>query len=49
MGALDSFFSYLRVPALAFSGIAALLSGALYFKQKYGFLAKHRVDTNRTQ
>jgi hypothetical protein len=27
--------SYLRVPILASSGVAALLSGLLYFKQKY--------------
>lgn len=33
-GALDSFLSYLRVPLIASSGIAALLSGVLYFKQK---------------
>ncbi|KAF1998066.1 BEM46 family protein-like protein [Amniculicola lignicola CBS 123094] len=30
---LQSFMSYLRVPVLASSGIAALLSGLLYFKQ----------------
>jgi abhydrolase domain-containing protein 13 len=28
--------SYLRVPLIASSGIAAVLSGLLYFKQKYG-------------
>ncbi|CAN9265437.1 unnamed protein product [Alternaria alternata] len=33
--ALDTFMSYLRVPILASSGVAALLSGLLYFKQKY--------------
>ncbi|KAL1591618.1 bem46 protein, variant [Paraconiothyrium brasiliense] len=33
-GTLDSFLSYLRVPLIASSGIAALLSGVLYFKQK---------------
>jgi hypothetical protein len=32
--AMDSFLSYLRVPLIASSGIAALLSGVLYFKQK---------------
>jgi hypothetical protein len=32
--ALDTFMSYLRVPLIASSGIAALLSGLLYFKQK---------------
>jgi hypothetical protein len=32
--ALESFMSYLRVPLLASSGIAAVLSFALYFKQK---------------
>ena len=40
--ALDSFLSYLRVPLIASSGIAALLSGVLYFKQKY-------VDHTRLQ
>lgn len=33
--ALESFLSYLRIPLIASSGIAALLSGVLYFKQKY--------------
>jgi hypothetical protein len=33
--ALDTFMSYLRIPLLASSGIAALCSGLLYFKQKY--------------
>lgn len=32
---LDTFVSYLRLPLLASSGIAALASGLLYFKQKY--------------
>lgn len=32
--AMDSFLSYLRIPLIASSGIAALLSGMLYFKQK---------------
>jgi fermentation-respiration switch protein FrsA (DUF1100 family) len=32
--ALDTFMSYLRIPLLASSGIAALCSGLLYFKQK---------------
>jgi hypothetical protein len=36
--ALDTFISYLRVPILASSGVAALLSGLLYFKQKYSIL-----------
>ncbi|CAO2648992.1 Nn.00g099410.m01.CDS01 [Neocucurbitaria sp. VM-36] len=31
--ALDTFMSYLRLPLLATSGVAALLSGLLYFKQ----------------
>ncbi|KAI4640856.1 uncharacterized protein J4E92_007951 [Alternaria infectoria] len=31
--ALDTFISYLKVPILASSGVAALLSGLLYFKQ----------------
>jgi fermentation-respiration switch protein FrsA (DUF1100 family) len=31
--ALDTFMSYLRIPLLASSGIAALCSGLLYFKQ----------------
>ncbi|KAF2262497.1 BEM46 family protein-like protein [Lojkania enalia] len=31
--ALQSFMSYLRVPLLASSGVAAVLSGLLYFKQ----------------
>ncbi|KAF1915011.1 Alpha/Beta hydrolase protein [Ampelomyces quisqualis] len=31
--ALDSFMSYLRLPLLASSGLAAILSGLLYFKQ----------------
>ena len=34
--AFDTFVSYLRIPLLASSGVAALLSGLLYFKQKYG-------------
>jgi hypothetical protein len=33
--ALDTFVSYLRIPLLASSGLAALCSGLLYFKQKY--------------
>lgn len=37
--ALDSFMGYLRVPLIASSGIAALLSGLLYFKQKYAMVA----------
>lgn len=37
--ALDTFISYLKVPILASSGVAALLSGLLYFKQKYVILA----------
>jgi hypothetical protein len=32
--ALDTFMSYLKLPVLASSGIAAVLSGLLYFKQK---------------
>jgi len=36
--ALESFMSYLRVPLLASSGIAAVLSFALYFKQKLALL-----------
>jgi hypothetical protein len=32
--AMDNLMSYLRVPVLASSGIAAVLSGLLYFKQK---------------
>ncbi|KAF1838641.1 alpha/beta-hydrolase [Decorospora gaudefroyi] len=31
--ALDTFLSYLKLPLLASSGVAALLSGVLYFKQ----------------
>jgi fermentation-respiration switch protein FrsA (DUF1100 family) len=31
---LETFMSYLKVPLLASSGVAALLSGLLYFKQK---------------
>jgi hypothetical protein len=33
--ALDTFMSYLKLPLLASSGVAAVLSGLLYFKQKY--------------
>jgi hypothetical protein len=33
---LETLLSYLRIPVLASSGIAAVLSGLLYFKQKYG-------------
>lgn len=39
--------SYLRLPALASSGLAAALAGLLYFKQKYVFdhlQASHRVE-----
>jgi hypothetical protein len=32
--ALNTFMSYLKLPLLASSGIAAVLSGLLYFKQK---------------
>jgi hypothetical protein len=32
--ALDIVMSYLRVPLIASSSVAAVLSGALYFKQK---------------
>jgi hypothetical protein len=50
MGALDSFLSYLRIPLLASSGIAALLSGVLYFKQKYTTSQRvYRLDTDETQ
>ena len=34
--AAGSLFSFMKVTILASSGIAALLSGLLYFKQKYG-------------
>lgn len=33
--AMDSIFSYLRIPVLASTGLATVLSGVLYFKQKY--------------
>ncbi|KAL5121786.1 bem46 protein, variant [Pleosporales sp. CAS-2024a] len=36
--ALDTFLSYLKIPVLASSGVAAVLSGLLYFKQKYGLV-----------
>lgn len=32
---MGTYLSYLRIPALASSLIAALASGLLYFKQKY--------------
>lgn len=32
---MASYISYLRIPAMASSAIAVLLSGALYFKQKW--------------
>lgn len=32
---MDSVISYLRIPILASTGIATVLSGVLYFKQKY--------------
>jgi hypothetical protein len=31
---LDTFMSYLKIPVLASSGLAAVISGLLYFKQK---------------
>lgn len=34
---MDSFISYLRYPVLASTGVATLLSGLLYFKQKWVF------------
>jgi len=34
---LDTFMSYLKIPVLASSGLAAVISGLLYFKQKYVF------------
>ncbi|KAG8428374.1 bem46 protein, variant [Metarhizium acridum] len=34
--ALSSVASYMRLPALASTGIAAALTSLLYFKQKYG-------------
>ena len=36
--ALDTFMSYLKLPLLVSSGVAAVLSGLLYFKQKYALL-----------
>lgn len=41
---IDTFMSYLRLPLLASSGVAALLSGLLYFKQKYRPSRNPRVD-----
>ena len=32
---MASYISYLRIPAMASSAIAVVLSGALYFKQKW--------------
>lgn len=32
---MDTVISYLRIPLLASTGIATVLSGVLYFKQKY--------------
>lgn len=46
--ALDTFMSYLRLPLLASSGIAALLSGVLYFKQKYILQDCAKPVTNRS-
>jgi hypothetical protein len=34
---LDTFMSYLKIPVLASSGLAAVISGLLYFKQKCVF------------
>jgi hypothetical protein len=39
--ALDTFMSYLKLPLLASSGVAAVLSGLLYFKQKYIYTINH--------
>ncbi|KAK7180577.1 hypothetical protein DPSP01_006411 [Paraphaeosphaeria sporulosa] len=47
-GALDSFLSYLRVPLIASSGIAALLSGVLYFKQNEIIYARNFPPDART-
>ncbi|KAF2683436.1 BEM46 family protein-like protein [Lentithecium fluviatile CBS 122367] len=48
MGALDSFLSYLRIPLIASSGIAALLSGVLYFKQNEIIYARNFPPDART-
>jgi hypothetical protein len=36
----NSMLAYLRIPVLASSGIAALLSGLLYFKQTYVYISQ---------
>ncbi|KAF2281016.1 BEM46 family protein-like protein [Westerdykella ornata] len=46
--ALDSFISYLRIPLLASSGIAAVLSCALYFKQNEIIYPRHFPPDART-
>lgn len=44
--ALETLLSYLRIPVLASSGLAAILSGLLYFKQKYDSpLPRERAET----
>ncbi|KAF2645663.1 BEM46 family protein-like protein [Massarina eburnea CBS 473.64] len=46
--ALESFLGYLRVPLIASSGIAALLSGVLYFKQNELIYARNFPPDART-
>ncbi|KAF1953884.1 BEM46 family protein-like protein [Byssothecium circinans] len=49
MGAgFDSFLGYLRVPLIASSGLAALLSGVLYFKQNEIIYARNFPPDART-
>lgn len=38
---MDALTAYLRLPLLASSGVAVLLSGLLYFKQKHVFTPVH--------
>jgi fermentation-respiration switch protein FrsA (DUF1100 family) len=45
--ALDTFMSYLKLPVLASSGIAAVLSGLLYFKQKWVSTRAARSSADR--
>ncbi|KAF2655337.1 BEM46 family protein [Lophiostoma macrostomum CBS 122681] len=46
--ALQSFMSYLRIPLLASSGIATLLTGALYFKQNEIIYPRNIPPDSRT-
>lgn len=43
---MASYLSYLRIPALASSAIAAVLSGALYFKQKWVGIVVRRTGAD---